>query len=238
MKKFYQLGRVSVVALVVLFATRVNAADLTFGASQGAREASVSFEVSGSDLIVTLTNTATADALVPVDILTAVFFDVTGGSLSLTRTSAIVPAGSFVHNGMTDPGNVVGGEWAYLSGLAGAPEGTSYGISSVGLGLFGPGDRFPGTDLEPPTSPDGLQYGITSAGDNLGTGNMPLMTNPLIKNAVVFTLSGLPMGFDPMTQIENIQFQYGTDLSEPHFPEPASAILMGIAAVGLLRRRR
>jgi len=215
-------------------------ADLTFSDSQGSLAASAKFEVSGTDLIVTLTNTSAADALVPVDILTGLFFDVSGGALSLTQVSAVVPAGSFVHNGPTDPGGVVGGEWAYKTGLAGGPGSASYGIGSAGFGLFGPADLFPGTDLQPPTSPDGLQYGVTSAGDNLATGNAPLTngSNALIKNEVVFTLSGLPVGFDPMTQIGNVWFQYGTALDEPHFPEPASAMLLGLAAVGILRRRR
>lgn len=234
------LTRLLFIFVFSLASVQAYAADVTFSASQGHRAASASFQVSGNDLIVTLTNTSLVDALVPVDILTGVFFDVAGAPLSLTRVSAIVPAGSFVHNGPTDPGNSVGGEWAYLGGLSGAPEGTDYGISSTGLGLFGPGDRFPGADLQPPASPDGLQYGITSAGDNLATGNSPLTSgsNALIKNQVVFTLSGLPNGFDPMAQISNVQYQYGTDLSEPHFPEPASAVLLGIAAIGLIRRRR
>ncbi len=221
-------------------ATTTFAGDITFNATQGDRAASVKFEVSGTELVVTLTNTSTADALVPVDILTGVFFDVAGAPLVLTHVAAIVPTGSFVHNGPVDPGNSVGGEWAYLAGLAGAPEGTAYGISSSGLGLFGPGDRFPGNDLQSPASPNGLQYGITSAGDNLATGNTPLTggANALIKNAVVFTLSGLPIGFDPMAQISNVQYQYGTDLSEPHFPEPASVVLLGAAACGLVRSRR
>jgi hypothetical protein len=198
----------------------------------------VLFETSGSDLIVTLTNTSALDALVPVDVLGAVFFDVAGAPLVLTRSAAVVPAGHVVYNGLTDPGNVVGGEWAYATGLVGAPLSASFGISSVGLGLFGPGDLFPGSDLQPPTSPDGLQYGITTAGDNPLTGNTPMMTNALIRNQVVFTLSGLPLGFDPSLMISNITFQYGTDLSEPHFPTPGALGLAPIALIAAFRRRR
>lgn len=216
------------------------AADMTITSSSGSRTASAVFEVSGNDLIVTLENTSPDDALVPVDILTGVFFDVSGVSLSLVPSSAVVPIGSIVHNGTTDPGSNVGGEWAYRDSLSGAPGNTSYGISSSGLGLFGPGDLFPGSNLQGPASPDGVQYGITTAGDNLLTGNTPLTggSNALIKNSVMLTLTGLPVGFDPSIQIQNVQFQYGTDLDEPHFPEPASAMLVGIAAVMVLRRRR
>lgn len=225
----------------LVLAGSASAAQISFTGSSGSLAASVTFDTSGTDLLVTLTNTSTADALVPVDILTGVFFDIAGSPLALTRTSAVVPAGSSVFYGSTDPGGVVGGEWAYRSGLAG-PGGRAYGISSAGLGLFGPGDLFPGTDLQPPASPNGLEYGITSAGDNLATGNAAVTgSNALIKNQVVFTLSGLPAGFNPSTGILNVLFQYGTDLSEPSFPgvpEPSSLSLLAIAALVAGRRKR
>jgi hypothetical protein len=218
--------------------TAAIAAPITYSATVGHRSASATFDVSGTNLIVTLINDSNDDVLVPVDVLTAVFFDVNGASLALTPVSAVLKAGSSVLFGTTDPGNVVGGEWAYRGDLdpAGTPN-RAYGISSVGLGLFGPGDLFPGTNLQGPASPDGLQYGITSLGDNPATGNTPVTgTNALIQNAVVFTLAGLPDSFDPSTRIENVIWQYGTDLSEPRIPEPAT---LGIFAVGalLLRRR-
>ncbi|MCA9255113.1 MAG: PEP-CTERM sorting domain-containing protein [Phycisphaerales bacterium] len=232
--------RASVVFVCAAVARDAIAADITFSATQGSRSASVRFETAGADLIVTLSNTSTDDALIPIDILTGVFFDVTGAPLALTPMTAIVPAGSIVHNGPTDPGSSVGGEWAYKSNLVGAPENAAYGISSSGLGLFGPSDRFPGADLQSPVSPGGLQYGITSMGDNLATGNSALTSgmNALIKHEVVFTLSGLPMGFDPTTQITNVQYQYGTDLQEPHIPEPSSLAMLAIGAFAALSRRR
>jgi len=82
-----------------------------------------------------------------------------------------VAPGSTVLWGTTDPGNVVGGEWAYKTGLS-TPSGVgTQGISSAGLNGFGAGDRFPGNDLNPPDSPNGVNYGMLSAGDNprLGT---------------------------------------------------------------------
>jgi len=225
------------VALISTAAT-AQAAAISFGASSGSLAASVEFDISGTDLIVTLTNTSMADVMVPSDVLTAVFFDVGGSALSLTPLSAIVPLGHAVFYGPTDPGNAVGGEWAYKGGLSG-PGGRAYGIGSAGFDLFGPPDLFPGSDLQPPTSPNGLEYGITSAGDDLTTGNTPVTgTNALIKNRVVFTLSGLPIGFDPALSIHNVLFQYGTSLSQPSFPEPTSLALLAMGAAVLGRRTR
>jgi len=211
-----------------------------FTATAGTRSAQATFAVVGSDLRVTLSNISMDDVLVPVDVLTGMFFDISGPVVSLGRSSAVLASGSFVAFGGTDPGDVVGGEWAYLNNLNGAPNGAKYGISSSGLGLFGPGDRFPGTNLQGPDSPDGLQYGITSLGDNLATGNTPVTgTNALIKHSVIFTLSGAGANFD-LSRIGNVSFQYGTDLSEPNIsvPTPGAAGVMVLGAAGALRRRR
>jgi hypothetical protein len=202
-------------------------ADLaTFTGSSGSLSASVTFQTSGSNLIVTLTNTSSADAMVPTDILSGVFFNLTG-SPSLTSVSAVLNAGSTVINvaaanpavlvpGGVDPGGVVGGEWAYASGISG-PGGRSNGISSTGLGLFG-NPNFPGNNLQDPLALDGIEYGITSAGDNPATGNGGIIDQVLIKNSVVFTLSGLPGGFSALSGVSSVLFQYGTSLTETSIP--------------------
>lgn len=239
-------------AAVLAVAGSTFADSVTFSASGGGRAASAVFATSGTNLVVTLTNTSTSDVSEPIFVLTGVYFDVSGGALSLTRTSALLNAGSTVINAASQPaGGNVGGEWAYKGGLSGAVGGAAYGISSSGLGLFGPGDRFPGANLDGPTSPDGLQYGITSAGDDASTNNGGTNT-PLIKNSVVFTLGGLPLGFD-LARIGNVGFQYGTALSEPQLlpppppltvvPLPPASIagvsaLAGAGLLGLARRRR
>jgi hypothetical protein len=222
-------------------AGNVVAAVGTFTGSDGTRSGMVTFENSGSDLIITLTNTSTLDVLLPNEVMTAVFFDIQGDPLTLARESAVLAGGSIVLFGITDPGGVVGGEWAYAAGLSG-PNGADYGISSAGYGLFGPGNRFPGNNLAGPDAPNGLGYGITSAGDDPDTGNTPVTgEHPLIQNSVVFTLSGLPAGFDPNVSISNVSFQYGTDLSEPNVPgvpAPGAGALLAAAALTLAFRRR
>lgn len=233
------LSIVCAVGAAGFFADGASAAMLNVSASVGTRSASASFDAVGTNLVVTLSNTSALDAMVPIDVLTAVFFDIAGSPLALTRVSAVVPAGSVVHFGTMDPGNVVGGEWAYDGALSGAPHGADYGIGSAGLGLFGPGNRFPGNDLQPPASPNGLEYGITTMGDNTATGNTPMTgANALIQHQVVFTLLGLPVGFDPMASIFNVSFQYGTGLNEPNIPAPSGLAAFGLSAFAGLRRRR
>ena len=240
---------------------------VTFSASSGARAASATFDVVGGNLVVTLANTSTFDVLSPAGtpatnagILTAVFFDVTGQSTALTSLSAVVGAGSAIVFDTAPPplffgpGTVVGGEHAYAynaSGLGGAvaPFVTqTNGISSAGFGIFGSA-TFPGANLDPPLALDGLNYGLTSAGDNLATGNAAVTGgNPLIQNSVVFTLGAWS---SVLSAINNIRFQYGTALNEgtidipppPPVSEPSTLALAGIGALsclgfGIFRRRR
>ncbi|MCC6125343.1 MAG: PEP-CTERM sorting domain-containing protein [Pirellulales bacterium] len=227
------------IAAVLVMASPAQA--VIFVSSSGSLSASADFSIVGGNLQVILTNTSTSDVLVPSEVLTAVFFDWPPSNPSLTRISAVLNAGSSVLFGTTDPGGVVGGEWAFKSGLSGAPGGSALGVSSAGFGLFAPSDVFPGTNLQGPAEPDGVQYGITSAGDNPATGNTPVTgSNALIKNSVVFTLGGLPAGADVST-LTNVQFQYGTALDETIVPEPLSVIvwtLLGASWAGLAVMRR
>ncbi len=222
--------------LVVWVAGTAKATPITFTGSSGNLAASVTFDVVLGNLVVILTNISTTDILVPSDVLTAVFFTISGNP-SLSPISAKLNTGSSVFYDLQGQpvGGVVGGEWAYKNGLSGAPGSANSGISSSGLGLFGPGDRFPGPDLEAPPSPDGVQYGLLSAGDNTTTGNGGITgSGGLIKNSVVFTFS--PAGFDLSNlSIADVSFQYGTGLDEPNVrvPEPTTLLLLGAGLIGL-----
>jgi hypothetical protein len=226
------------------------AVPITFTGSSGSLAASVTFDIVAGNLVVTLTNTSASDVLVPSDVLTGVFFNVSGNP-ALTRLSGLLAGGSTVfYDAQGQPvGGVIGGEWSYLNGLS--QYSANSGISSAGLGIFGPGNLFPGPDLEPPTSPDGVQYGLLSAGDNTGTGNGGITgSGGLIKNSAQFTLDNLPAGFT-LAFIDRVTFQYGTALTEPSIPggcidctfqvpEPESLALVGLGLLTLafMRRRR
>src|SRR5262245_17346996 len=127
------------VALVALLSTFSGAAvseALLISASDGSRSAQADFTASGSTLTVTLTNASSNDALMPSDVLTAIFFDLVGVG-PLTPVSALLSGGSTVFYQDQPTGGNVGGEWAYNAGLAGLPNGATEGISSTGLGIFG-----------------------------------------------------------------------------------------------------
>jgi len=227
---------------IMLLAGPAKSLPITFSQVIGDFSAEVIFQINGDgDLEVILTNTSTADVLVPVDVLTGVLFDIAGDPI-LTRLSALLHDGSVVLFAENDfeaaLDEIVGGEWAYTTGLDATPfSSATQGIGSAGMGLFGDPDTFPGPDLQPPPNVDGLQYGLTSAGDDPDTGNTPVTAagqNNLIQNSVIFTLGLLPDGFDPFTDISNPYFLYGTSLGEsPTVPEPSTLLLLvsGVAGV-------
>jgi hypothetical protein len=229
-----------VVAGVLAMAGSAMGGTITVNGSSGSLSASAQFANVGGSLVVTLTNNSSADVMVPADILTAVFFDVISGE-TLTPVSALL-SGSTVHFGANGGGNV-GGEWAYGAGVAG--PGASRGISSAGFGLFG-NANFNGSNLEGPTAVNGLNYGLTSTGDNVTTGNTPVTGSvPLIQDHVVFTLSGISALFDPAASIRNVSFQYGTALTEPNVPSGGtplvplpSASVLGLAGLSIVATRR
>lgn len=220
--------------VLLLFVSAIaSGATIKIYGSSGPLAASAFFEASGTNLVLTFSNISLKDVMEPSEVLTALFWN---GPAYLNPVSVVLTAGSSVLFGGADLGGIAGGEWAFRCGLVGAPA--DCGFSSAGFGLFGSPDLFPGNNLQGPASPDGVQYGLTSKGDNPLTGNSPVTgDNALIQFSVTATFSGLPAGFDPATGLSNFSFQYGTDLSEPRFgevSEPATLSLFGFGLAGLV----
>jgi hypothetical protein len=148
--------------------------------------------------------------------LTCVFFHLDG---TLSPVSANLAGATILHGATPWDGNV-GGEWGYASGLKGAPGDATQGISAAGLGLFGHAN-FDGLGLFTP--PPGLQLGgldagLVSSNQTDAGSNQKILKTPLVRDHVVFTLSGLPAGFDPTRDITGVSFQYGTDLRLTNLP--------------------
>ena len=129
-----------------------------FSGSSGDLSASASFDLSGNTLTVILTNTSSADVLVPADVLTGIFFDTTH---TLTPVSASLNGSTVFYGSLTN----VGDGWGYASGVS--AQGENNAISATGA-VNGLGhSNFSAAD----NSLGGDDYGILSAGDNSATGN-------------------------------------------------------------------
>ncbi len=207
------------------------------------------FCIMGNMLTVQLTNTSADETLITADVLTGVFFNISGNP-DLTPVSAVLADGSSVlfprAGDGTDMGSV-GGEWAYRGDLDGTNfGGATNGISSVAIGEFDATDVFPdGDNLQGPESPNGIQYGIVSEG-GVGDDAVILLTgrNALIDNSVIFKFT-----FDGEIDIDDIVvtgFQYGKGTQNepfvpppppPDIPEPATVGLMLVGLAGIAARR-
>ncbi|OUL24123.1 hypothetical protein BV372_29200 [Nostoc sp. T09] len=229
-------------------ATMTFSATGTNSASGGATNtlgASVVFDdslINQGKLQVTLTNTGPGTT-VPSDILTALFWDITGNPTGLSLSSAIAPK-VVSNNGASTTNNVnlkaldewklpnTGNGTTSLSGIS-----QHYGIGTAGLGIFqgGGGQQF--------------NYGIISGYDSP---NPAVKTGTFVKDSATFVLSGLSTNFD-IQKINNVRFQYGTNLSEPSLtknqgtyftppppppkqvPEPTTTAALGLLAVSALK---
>ncbi len=105
-------GLLGIAALSLSLVGQAQAIPLFAGTNGSNRSAEADFSIQGGNLQVVLTNTSLVDVLLPVDVLTGVFFTVPGPPTS--SLSALLTAGSTVIHDTPPAGGIVGGEWAYL----------------------------------------------------------------------------------------------------------------------------
>ena len=195
--------------------------------------ASAQFDLSGTTLTVTLTDTATsANAqYVPSDILTAVYFG-TASLAALTPRTASLDGSTIISTDLTD----VGSNWEFLGGFT-PVRGLVNGISASGLSVFGQGNFNNCGASSPCNNLGGINWGLVpsffppSQGINGGVSG-----TTLVDDRVQFTLNTMP-GFS-LASINSVQFQWGT--SDPEFsvtgftsaPEPSTLLLVG-GGIGL-----
>ena len=218
--------------------------------------AEVDFNLTGSTLTVTLTNTSTvaaADFANYGDLLTGVYWN-SSQSIGGTLSTVEINTGSS-EVGSSDPAAL--GWFSYDSGLTPKINNATYGATSAGFFSNDPlvaiGGN-PGT----PKSPDGPAGGLIPIA-NAGTYDGK---DAVIADSVVYTITGVNItslftSGNPI--INGVVFQYGTGNGEPTFggnrftsppppPPPVSTplpltatsglfLLAGGAAVGLLRKR-
>ncbi len=211
------------------------------------------------NMVVTLTNTATAGVSDPSGILTGIMFnsvdDATLNPLSavLGPTSTVVVNGEMVDGDVTSPANEVGGEWAYNGNLDESegddtPLGATQGIGSTGLdGIFGSanGDNLYFADpalhnLQGPENVNGMQYGILGEGGLASQHSGGLDNNSFVQNQIIFTLSGLSGIGDAdayIAGISDFSFHYGTDYVS--IPEPATMLFFigGLIFFGIQKKK-
>lgn len=211
---------------------------IDFVGAKGSLTAEVSFVQLGTNLIVSLSNTSHADVRAPNAVLTSVFFTLDGNpmlkplssSIGMNTTVLFAPSGA--------NGPDMGGEWAYRGNLSKIPGGGRSGISAASLGVFSL-PSFNGPELEPPLNVSGIDYGLTSAGDNTNTGNI-FVTGlyPLVRGSVMFAFV-MPLGYT-LSNITDVTFQYGPSFGNPRLAgvlQPSSAIpessSLGLVACGI-----
>ena len=209
-------------------------------------------------LTVQLTNTAINNPGTPVGVLTGLFFNFAGSPPIAAGSAIVAPGSSVITTTSNDPGKSKGGsvttlygegtnvgsQWAFKQGALNVGTGTyGYGISSAGLGLFGPPNLFcqggaTGCDIlttgttDGPT-PDGLAFGIVPSTYTGANANGGVLERSLERSSVIFTLNSVPGDLTGM--IKGLRFQYGTATNEFNIsvPEPSTLPLLGLGVLAM-----
>ena len=194
-------------------------------------QAQVEFDLSGSNLTVTLTNTATqtfdsTNTLVPTNVLTGVLFDIAGntslgaltpGNANLASGSHMLTTGSPPTTSTTDTS---ASGWGYGTPTGGTFNGQHYGIEAFGGISTASLANFANSNTPPNSAMnlDGLDYGIIGPGYVSGGNGGVTSENPFEQTAEVFHFTVNSSTFTDVSQISNVSFQYGTNNGDAAFP--------------------
>jgi hypothetical protein len=234
-------------AALNLLASMAFATSITFsggginGASGNNLSASAQFDLNGSILTVTLTNTATSanNTYVPSDVLMAVYFGTTSLA-GLTPQTASLNGSSIVNPDGTD----VGSNWEFLGGFS-PVRGLVNGISASGLTVFGQGNFNHCAATSTCNNLGGIDWGLVPSFFPPPQGiNGGFSGRALVDDRLQFAL-GTTQGFS-LASINSVQFQWGTSDTEfratgtSAVPEPSTFVLIGggLGLAAFLRRKK
>ncbi len=252
-----KLSLFSIVSLTAVMTASAHAATFTGSQTVGGYtyDASAGFTYDSINhlLSITLQNTAASPVTNQGQTLSGIYFDVTGNPV-LTANSASVGSGSTIVNDSPNlDDSKIGQEWAFRNNMVAADASftdAQYGISSTGLGIFAPTDRFDTSgNLAGPGSGSvaGDDFSIVPASQASYTSG-GLTGTPFTQSSMVYVLN-TPTNFVLNNNIKNVVFHYSsaqegqsTTGHSPDVPEPGTlAMLIGIAPIGaayLARRRK
>ena len=199
-------------------------------------QAQVEFDLSGSNLTVTLTNTATqtfnsTNTLVPTNVLTGVLFDIAGNTSlgALTPGNANLASGSHMLTTGSPPTtstiDTSASGWGYGTPTGGTFNGQHYGIEAFGGISTASLANFANSNTPPNVAMhlDGLDYGIIGPGYVSGGNGGVTSENPFEQTAEVFHFTVNSSTFTDVSQISNVSFQYGTANGDAAFPPTTKA---------------
>ena len=243
-----RIGYLSLTALAMAVAGSANAIVFNFaGVSNQSGDilhASVEFLVSGTSLTVIVTNTDDNAAYNGADVLSSVYWDMTG-SPTVSNGNAALTAGSFmekINHGAPGTVNPFNNEWFWKAPNPGyIPDLSQLGPHDYSFGATGAVNFSPTND-----SFDKVFHGGTGTGGaNDDYGLVPTDGQTVGNSSNVYCNNSMTFTFDlssaiSESDIHNVTVSYGSGAPGSGTvvtPEPASMGAVAIGIVALLRRR-
>jgi hypothetical protein len=227
---------IAVLAAAMVMAGNADAIVINFSgissASGNPLSARAEILVSGTQLTIILTNTATSAATNGADVLDGLYFDIAGANPVFSNGNATLSAGSsFVHkNNVPTSGHPLNNEWMFKSSI-GSPINREYGLGGTG---------FPSFNTNDDTLAEVFHNINASASANSDYGMVPTAGITVGNSSNVYVNRSITYTFDlsfaiSENDIRNPLVSYGSGGETELTPEPAS---LAIITIGLLVWRR